>query len=237
MTDASQSSVRLSVILPCLNEADTVGTCIDSIRTVLQSQNISFEMIVADNGSTDSSASIARAHHAQVIEEPLRGYGNALMAGLRTAKGELILMMDSDGSYSADDIPAFIAAFKTDVDFIMGRRHVLPGAMPFLHRYIGNPFFTWLLRTVFHLPLHDVHCGMRAIRRSLLPSLTLTQPGMEFAMQLLLEVQTKSGRFAEVPVTLHPDGRHLHGPHLRTFRDGWRTLFFICRYAVLHTKK
>lgn len=235
MSNTASAPVSFSVVLPCLNEGETVGACIDDIHRVLRSQPLPFEIIVADNGSTDDSVAIAQKKDVHVVREPMRGYGRALMAGIGAAQGDMILMMDSDSSYHAEDIPAYIDAFLAGADCVMGRRHILAGAMPFLHRYVGNPFFTWLMRTLFHLPLHDVHCGMRAIRRSLLPSLTLTQPGMEFAMQLLLEVHTKGGHFAEVPITLHPDGRHLHGSHLHTLRDGWKALLFICRYA-LHNK-
>jgi glycosyltransferase involved in cell wall biosynthesis len=232
-SSAFHHPVLLSVVLPCLNEVETVGMCIDSINHTLDLLAIHYEVIVADNGSTDESAMIAAAQGARVISVPERGYGRALLGGLRAATGDVLLMMDCDNSYSATDIPVFLHALQKDADFVLGCRFkngggtILPDAMPRLHQHIGNPLFSWMLRRFFRLPFHDVHCGMRAMRRSLLESLTLAQPDMTFAFELLLRSRDSGARLAEVPITLHPDGRHAHGSHLHTFRDGLRMVFLL----------
>lgn len=228
-------SYDLSVVLPCLNEADTVGQCVQSIHDFFQTQKIQGEIVVADNESTDASARIAASHGARVISVSQRGYGYALREGLLAAQGKKIIMMDCDLSYSAADIPGFLQAFATGADFVQGCRFsagggsIQHGAMPLLHR-LGTPLFSSLLRIFCRLPLHDVHCGMRGVRRSFLEKMPLQSGGMECTVEILLRARDADAHFAEVPITLHPDGRHTHGPHLRTFRDGYKVMRYVWGY-------
>lgn len=234
---SSIGSCVLSVVLPCLNEADTVGFCIDDVSDFLTREGITGEVIVADNGSTDASVAIAMERGVRVVSAEERGYGHALRAGLAAARGSFIVMMDSDCSYHAADIARFMTAFREGADCVQGCRFasgggtILPGAMPPLHK-IGNPLFTFLLRAKFHLPLHDVHCGMRGITHALLRQLSLQSGGMECAFELLLQAKDQGAHFAEVPITLYPDRRKTHGPHLHTFRDGWRMLRYVQHYKT-----
>lgn len=229
---------ELSVVIPCLDEADTLATCIDKAFRALAAHDIPGEVIVADNGSTDGSRDIARACGARVVDVPQRGYGAALMAGIAAARGEFVLMGDADDSYDFGELPAFVEKLRGGADLVQGCRlpsgggRVLPGAMPRLHRWIGNPLLTLFGRRWFWAPVHDVYCGMRAFRRDFYQSLDQRCTGMEFATEMIVKASLARGaRIDEVPITLHPDGRRSHPPHLRTFRDGWRTLRFFLLYC------
>jgi glycosyltransferase involved in cell wall biosynthesis len=227
---------EVSIIMPCLNEADTLAACIGKARRALNEQNISGEIIVADNGSTDGSQAIARKLGARVINVREKGYGSALMGGIVTARGKFIIMGDADDSYDFLETPKFVKKLREGFDIVQGCRlssgggTVKPGAMPFLHRVWGNPMFSFLARWWFKSPLHDVYCGLRGFRKDVFSLLDQRCTGMEFATEMIIKASLHRAKIAEVPITLHPDGRKDRAPHLRTFRDGWRTvrLFFAC---------
>lgn len=230
-------SPEVSVVLPCLNEVETLGLCIDKANRALAEHGIAGEIIVADNGSTDGSQQLAQARGARVIAVADRGYGNALMGGIAAARGTYILMGDADDSYDFSEIPAFVTRLREGYDLVQGCRlpsgggTILPGAMPWLHRWWGNPMFSFLVRRMFQAPVHDVYCGLRGFSKSLYQRLDLRCTGMEFATEMVIKSSLYRERIAEVPITLHPDGRTSHAPHLRTFRDGWRTLRFFLMYS------
>lgn len=221
---------ELSVVMPCLNEADTVGICVEKAIRAMREAGIEGEVVVGDNGSDDDSRSLARAAGARVVEVPERGYGAALMRGIESGRAPLVVMGDADDSYDFLELPAFVRELREGYDLVQGCRlpggggRVLPGAMPPLHRWVGNPLLSWLVRRMFRIPINDVYCGMRGFRRDLYDRLDLRSPGMEFATEMIIRSGLHGASMAEVPITLHPDGRQQHGPHLRTFRDGWRTL-------------
>lgn len=223
---------ELSVVMPCLNEADTLETCIRKAFRAMEEAGIRGEVVVADNGSTDGSREIARRAGARVAEVRERGYGNALMGGINAARGRYVVMGDADDSYDFGQIPRFVERLREGNDLVQGCRleagggTVMPGAMPPLHRWWGNPMFSMLARWWFRAPIHDVNCGMRGFRRDFWLSLDQRCTGMEFATEMVLKASLRGARIAEVPIVLHPDGRKAHPPHLRTFRDGWRTLRF-----------
>lgn len=229
------SDCELSVVLPCLNEADTVRLCVEKARRALAAGGIAGEVVVADNGSTDESRAIAAQLGARVILVETKGYGAALMGGIAAAQGRFIIMGDADDSYDFLDVPKFLGKLREGFDLVAGCRlpsgggTVMPGAMPFLHRWIGNPMFTFLVRWWFRAPVHDAYCGMRGFTRELYGRLGQKSIGMEFAIEMLIKSSQLRARIAEVPITLHPDGRKAHAPHLKTFRDGWRTLRFLLR--------
>jgi glycosyltransferase involved in cell wall biosynthesis len=221
-----------SIVMPCLNEADTVATCVTKAVTALREAGIEGEVIVADNGSTDGSQDFARAAGARVVPVRARGYGAALMGGIAAAKGEFIVMGDADDSYDFYEAPKFIEKLRAGYDLVQGCRlpwgggTVAPGAMPFLHRWWGNPMFSLLCRWWFRAPIHDVYCGMRGFTRDWVDGLDQRCTGMEFATEMVIKSARLNAKMAEVPITLHKDGRRAHPPHLKTFRDGWRTLRF-----------
>lgn len=222
---------RLSVVIPCLNEHETIGTVVGKAVRGLAASGVQGEVLVADNGSTDGSQALAAAAGARVVAVAKRGYGNALQGGIEAARGEWILMGDADDSYDFLEVPRFVAAAQLgEADLVMGCRlpsgggSVARGAMPWSHRWIGNPMFSRMARWMFGYPGHDVYCGLRAFRRELVDELKLKSPGMEFAVEMVLKASVFGKRIREVPITLHPDGRKLARPHLRTVRDGWRTL-------------
>ena len=229
--------MELTILMPCLNEADTVATCVRKARATLKRMGLHGEVLVADNGSTDGSVERAREAGARVIHVPERGYGNALLAGIAAARGRFVLMGDADDSYDFTAVEPFVRALREGADLVQGCRlpsgggRVLPGAMPWLHRWIGNPLFTGLARWWFKTPVHDTNCGLRAFRRDWIEQLDLRCTGMEFANEMLIKAALHGARFAEVPITLHPDGRRARRPHLRTFRDGWRTLRFYLLFS------
>jgi len=230
-------AVELSVVMPCLNEADTLATCIDKARAAFAECGCAGEIIVADNGSEDGCPEIARSAGARVVRVEEKGYGNALMAGIAAARGRFVIMGDADDSYDFREIPQFVAALEDGYDLVQGCRlpsgggRVLPGAMPFLHRRLGNPLLSLLARMMFKLPVTDIYCGMRGFSRTLYEGLDPRCTGMEFATEMIIRASMQGARIGEVPITLHPDGRTSHGPHLRTFRDGWRTLRFFLLYS------
>jgi len=231
------SDFELSVVMPCLNEADTLELCIAKARQALQESGIAGEIIVADNGSADGSPEIAERLGARVVRVPSRGYGAALMGGIAAARGRFVVMGDADDSYDFRELPRLVAKLREGCDVAQGCRlpagggRVLPGAMPWSHRWIGNPLFSWLVRSWFRVPVTDVYCGLRGFRREFQARLDQRCTGMEFAPEMLIKAAMLGGAIAEVPITLHPDGRRAHAPHLRTLRDGWRTLRFLLMYS------
>jgi hypothetical protein len=228
---------ELSVVMPCLNEAETIGTCIDKAMQAIEENGIEAEVLVADNGSTDGSQAIASERGARVLAVPERGYGSALMAGIAAAQGRYVLMGDADDSYDFLEIPRFLEKLREGYDLVQGCRleagggTVLPGAMPWMHRAIGNPLFSKLAKWWFAAPINDVYCGMRGFTREHYARLDQRCTGMEFATEMIVKSSVQRARIAEVPICLHPDGRTVHAPHLRTFRDGWRTLRFLLLYC------
>lgn len=227
---------EVSIVMPCLNEADTLASCIAKATQALKGHKLAGEIIVADNGSTDGSQAIATELGARLINVRERGYGNALMAGIAAARGKFIIMGDADDSYDFREAPKFLEKLRDGFDIVQGCRlrtgggTILRGAMPFLHRAWGNPMFSFLARWWFRSPLHDIYCGMRGFRKDIFYLLDQRCTGMEFATEMIIKASLYGAKMAEVPITLHPDGRNNRAPHLRTFRDGWRTirLFFIC---------
>jgi len=223
--------------MPCLNEAETLERCIDKALRAMRAAGIDGEVVVADNGSTDGSIGIAGSAGARVVHVAERGYGSALMAGIAAAHGRFVLMGDADDSYDFLEAPRFVEALRKGFDLVQGCRlprgggTVAPGAMPFLHRWWGNPMFSAMARWWYGAPIHDIYCGMRAFRRPLIESLDLRCTGMEFALEMIIKATMNGARIAEVPITLRPDGRTAHPPHLRTFRDGWRSLRFFLMYS------
>jgi glycosyltransferase involved in cell wall biosynthesis len=235
--DDTSAELELSVVMPCLNEADTLATCITRAREALERHGIAGEVVVADNGSTDGSIEIAERLGARVVHVAERGYGNALMGGIAASRGRFVLMGDADASYDFAEVPRFVARLREGYDVVQGCRlpsgggTIRPGAMPFLHRWIGNPLFSAMARRMFRVPIHDAYCGMRGFTRKFYDRMTLRCTGMEFAIEMLVKATLYGESIAEVPITLHPDQRRSHGPHLRTFRDGWRTVRFFLLYS------
>ena len=230
-------SIELSVVIPCLNEADTLESCIKKAWQGIRNAGVVGEVIVADNGSTDGSQEIATRNGARVVPVAAKGYGNALMGGIADARGQWVLMGDADDSYDFLEIPKFVEKLRQGYALVQGCRlpsgggRVMPGAMPFLHRWWGNPMFTLMARWMFGAPINDVYCGMRAFTKAHYESLDLRCTGMEFATEMVIKSALFGAKIAEVPITLHKDGRRSHAPHLKTFRDGWRTLRFFLLYS------
>lgn len=237
----STEEIELTVVMPCLNEADTLATCIRKAWKGIADAGVRAEVVVADNGSTDGSQAIAEAEGARLVPVAEKGYGSALMGGIAAARGKWVIMGDADDSYDFLQIPRFVEQLRAGYDLVQGCRlpggggTIMPGAMPFLHRIWGNPMFTFLVRKWFHAPINDVYCGLRGFKKSHYDRLEQRCTGMEFATEMIIKsslYQKVYGvRIAEVPITLHPDGRKAHAPHLRTFRDGWRTLRFFMLYC------
>jgi len=225
--------VELSIVIPCLNEAETLGTCIRKAKQFLQQEGINSEIIVADNGSTDGSQAIAQQLGARVVHVPERGYGSALSHGIAVASGLYIIMGDADDSYDFSDLSLFVEKLRKGYDLVMGNRFkggIQQGAMPFLHKYLGNPGLTFLGKLFFHSPCNDFYCGLRGFSREAIQGLQLRSTGMEFALEMVAKASLHRLRVAEVPTTLSPDGRS-RPPHLRTWRDGWRSLRFFLLYS------
>jgi glycosyltransferase involved in cell wall biosynthesis len=225
--------LELSVVLPCLNEAETVARCVSKAVGWLREAGVAGEVIVADNGSTDDSPELARAAGARVVTVRRKGYGNALLRGIRAARGTYVLMADADDSYDLEDLGPFLERLRAGDDLVMGNRfagRIEPGAMPWLHRRIGNPVLSGLGRLFFRTPVRDFHCGIRAFRKDAIVDLGLRAGGMEFASEMIVKASLADLRISEVPTTLHPDGRS-RAPHLRSFRDGWRHLRFLLLFC------
>jgi glycosyltransferase involved in cell wall biosynthesis len=223
------SLVETSVIIPCLNEERTVGTCVRKCHEAFRCHAINGEVVVVDNGSADDTARIAGEADARVVSHEIRGYGSALMRGITESRGNFIIMADGDNTYDFSDIPAFIRLLKDGADLVMGSRFrgtIEPGAMPWLHRYVGTPFLTAVLNLLYRTRISDINCGMRAFTKKTATALSLTCPGMEFAAEMLMKASALRLRIEEIP--LHycasiPERK----PHVRTFRDGWRHLRFM----------
>jgi glycosyltransferase involved in cell wall biosynthesis len=236
-----RKKVRLpefSVVIPCLNEADTLEICLKKIRKAFDENKINGEIIVADNGSTDDSVGIAeRFGGVRVVHVTEKGYGSALMGGIGAARGKYVLMGDADDSYDFAEIPRYLAKLKEGYDLVMGCRlpkgggRVEKQAMPFLHRWWGNPMFSFMARLWFKSPLNDVHCGMRAFTKKFYNEIDQRCSGMEFATEMTIKASLYGHKIAEIPITLHKDGRQSHAPHLKTFRDGWRHLRLYAMYT------
>ena len=233
----SQTEVELSVVIPCLNEAETIEICVEKALKAMREANISGEVVVADNGSTDGSYGLAEAKGARVLSVKSRGYGNALMAGIEASRGKFIIMGDADDSYDFKEIPKFVQKLREGFDLVMGCRmpagggRIMPGAMPFLHRWWGNPMFSSMVRIMFNTPINDVNCGLRGFTKEHYHRLDMHCTGMEFAVELVIKSSIFNAKISEVPITLYQDGRISHAPHLNTFRDGWRTLRFYMLYS------
>jgi hypothetical protein len=230
------SALELSIVMPCLNEAETLRSCLTKAQSFLRAQAVCGEILVADNGSTDGSVALATELGARVVCVAERGYGNALRGGIAAARGRFVVMGDADDSYDFEALGAFLQKLRAGADLVQGCRlpagggTIAPDAMPSSHRWVGNPLFSLLAKWMFRVPVNDVYCGLRGFRRELIPALDLRCEGMEFATEMLIKASLRGARIEEVPITLHRDGRTAHPPHLRTFRDGWRTLrfFLIC---------
>ena len=224
----SPSTCRISVVIPCLDEAETIAECVTTAREVLDESGLAGEVIVVDNGSTDSSGDLARAAGASVVEEPRRGYGSAYLAGLAAARGDYIVMVDADLTYDLREIPRFVHELEDGAELVVGNRMagVKPGAMPWLSR-VGNPLLSGFLNILYGTNIRDVHCGMRALRRSVLPVLNLRTVGMEFASEMVIRATREQLDVRELPIELHP---RVGTSKLSPFRDGWRHLRVILVY-------
>jgi glycosyltransferase involved in cell wall biosynthesis len=220
------ATVRVSVVIPCLNEAENIVECVTRARKVLAASGITGEVIVADNGSDDGSPELAKEAGALVVHEPRRGYGSAYLAGFGAARGEYVVMADADLTYDWNDIPRFIEALDDGAQLVMGDRmdNIHPGAMPWLHRYVGNPVLSGVLNLFFRTGVRDAHCGMRGFRRDILPQLDLRTTGMEFASEMVIRASKEKLDIRQVPIEYHPRGGE---SKLSTFRDGWRHLRFL----------
>ena len=227
--DDCLEALELTILLPCLNEAETIETCVGKAMSYLSGSDVRGEVLVADNGSTDGSQQLAAANGARVVHVRERGYGSALRNGILAARGRYVVMGDADDSYDLSDLGLFVMRLREGYDVVMGNRFrggIAPGAMPFLHRYLGNPVLSFLGRLFFDAKVGDFHCGLRGFNRERVQALNLHTTGMEFASEMLISAALRSYRICEVPTTLKKDGRS-RPPHLRTWRDGWRHLSFL----------
>jgi glycosyltransferase involved in cell wall biosynthesis len=219
----------VSVVIPCLNEAENIVQCVTRALDVLYENDISGEVIVADNGSDDGSAELAEEAGATVIHEPRRGYGRAYLAGFSASRGDYIVMVDADLTYDFEEIPRFVKELDEGGELVMGNRmeNIQPGAMPWMNRYIGNPLLSGFLNLLFRTPVRDAHCGMRAVRRDVLPRLELRSAGMEFASEMVIRAAKADLDVREFPIALHPRGGK---SKLNPFSDGWRHLRLMLLY-------
>jgi glycosyltransferase involved in cell wall biosynthesis len=231
--EAHASAPLVSVVIPCLNEAQNIEQCVHAALAAIERMGVPGEVVVADNGSHDGSPELAKAAGARVVHEPRRGYGSAYLAGFAAARGEYIVMADADLTYDFQDIPRFVAALADGAEMAIGDRmdNIQPGAMPWLHRYIGNPLLTGLLNLFFSTGIKDAHCGMRAVRREVLPRLDLRSTGMEFASEMVIRAAKENLCIAEFPIEYHPRGGE---SKLSSFRDGWRHLRFLLVHSPTH---
>ena len=225
--------MELTILMPCLNEARTVEACARAARSYLDKTGLQGEVLVADNGSTDGSPEVAEAAGARVVHVPVRGYGAALLAGIEASRGRFIIMGDADSSYDFSSLDAYVERLRAGVDLVMGNRFrggIAAGAMPWLHRHLGNPVLSFVGRLFFRTPIGDFHCGLRGFSREAVRGLGLIAPGMEFASEMIAKASLSGLRIEEVPTMLRPDGRG-RPSHLRTWRDGWRHLRFLLLFC------
>ena len=232
-TDVDRAAPLVSVVIPCLNEAENIERCVTDALGALRDGAIDGEVLVVDNASEDDSAALATAAGARVVSEPRRGYGSAYLAGFAAARGEYIVMADADLTYDFNEIPRFVAELNGGAELVMGDRmdNIQPGAMPWLHRYVGNPLLSGLLNLFFRTGVKDAHCGMRALRRDVLPRLDLRTTGMEFASEMVIRASKEHLKIAEFPIEYHPRGGE---SKLSSFRDGWRHLRFLLVHSPTH---
>ena len=225
--------MELTILIPCLNEAQTLPSCVAKAKAFIERTGIVAEVLVSDNGSTDGSQELARSLGARVVDARERGYGAALITGIQAASGRFVIMGDGDDSYDFGQLDGFVDKLRQGADLVMGNRFkggIAPGAMPPLHRYLGNPILSWLGRTFFRVNVGDFHCGLRGFSRDAMLRLGLVSPGMEFATEMVAKAALAGYSIREVPTTLSPDGRN-RPPHLRTWRDGWRHLLFMLLFT------
>jgi glycosyltransferase involved in cell wall biosynthesis len=228
-------ALELTILMPCLNEAETIEVCIAKAMGYLKRAGVAGEVLIADNGSTDGSQGLAEAAGARVVAVPEKGYGAALMGGVRAARGRFVIMGDADDSYDFENLDGMVERLRAGADLVMGNRFqggIAPGAMPFLHRYLGNPVLSFIGRLFFSIPVGDFHCGLRGFSREAILGLGLNSPGMEFASEMVVKASLRGLTIEETPTTLRPDGRS-RPPHLKTWRDGWRHL----RFLLLHSPR
>jgi len=236
MTNSPKTQLELTILMPCLNEAETLKSCIQKALKFLRRAKIRGEVLIADNGSTDGSVALARNLGARIVTIREKGYGHALRGGIAAAKGKYVIMGDSDDSYDFSRLDSFMQKLRQGNALVMGCRmpwgggHILPGAMPWKHFWIGNPSLTFLGKLFFRSPINDFHCGLRGFSRAKIRALNLNTTGMEFASEMVIKATLMGLPVAEVPITLHPDGRS-RPPHLRSWRDGWRHLRFMLLLA------
>ncbi len=227
--------LELTILMPCLNEAETIEVCVAKAMGYLRRTGVAGEVLIADNGSDDGSQALAEAAGARVFAVPEKGYGAALMGGIAAARGRFVIMGDADDSYDFDKLDGMVDHLRAGADLVMGNRFqggISPGAMPFLHRYLGNPVLSFIGRLFFSIPIGDFHCGLRGFSRESMLDLRLQSPGMEFASEMIVKASLRGLRIEETPTTLRPDGRS-RPPHLKTWRDGWRHL----RFLLLHSPR
>lgn len=231
--DAAPDRPLVSVVIPCLNESENIEECVTRARRVLAENNLTGEVIVADNASEDGSPEIAKKAGAIVVHEPRRGYGSAYLAGFAAARGQYVVMADADLTYDWNDIPRFVEKLEEGAELVMGDRmdNIHPGAMPWLHRYVGNPILSGILNLFFRTGVRDAHCGMRGFRREILPKLDLRTTGMEFASEMVIRASKEKLDIRQVPIEYHPRGGE---SKLSTFRDGWRHLRFLLVHSPTH---
>ncbi|MFC0087179.1 glycosyltransferase family 2 protein [Dyella flava] len=225
--------LELTILMPCLNEAETLATCIRKARAFLEKSGVVGEVMIADNGSTDGSQEIAKSEGAVVVNVRDRGYGAALLGGIAASRAKFVIMGDADDSYDFSNLMPYVERLRAGADVVVGNRFkggIAPGAMPFLHKYLGNPVLSFLGRLFFHIKVGDFHCGLRGFNRERVNGLNLVTPGMEFASEMIVKAALSGQRIEEVPTTLKPDGRS-RPPHLRTWRDGWRHLRFLLIFS------
>src|SRR5712692_4478660 len=231
--DTHATAVEVSIVMPCLNEVETLAACIAEAREAISKGGYTAEIIVADNGSTDGSQLVARELGAKVVDVQRKGYGSALIGGIDAAQGRFVVMGDADASYDFAAIAPLIAKLRDGYDLVVGNRFlggIEPGAMPWSHRWLGNPVLSSINKMFFHAPVGDTHCGLRAFTKGAYEKMRLRATGMELASEMVIKASMKGMRISEVPVVLHPDGRS-RPPHLRTWRDGWRHLRFMLLFS------